>query len=144
MKKLLLIAGVLLLLVGCGEKEENTTTHKYDFTVTPMDDCVAEAREYYQEGEITIYGVCVNDINVTDEQGNQKSLKEHMDSDDKAIDANIMEITSSLQLTSVLDDGGTRIYKNDNITVIRCGTTEGNNDVYIGNSTLNYQRNFCK
>lgn len=146
MKKALLICGVLLLLVvGCGNNEEDTTvSHNYTYSVTSTDDCVAEAREYYQEDDRSIYGVCVNDIIVTDENGTQTSLRDLYNNEEQKFTESIIDMTSSLSLVSTLDDGGTKIYKNDDLTVIECNTTEGNKDVYIGNKDLTYHEIFCQ
>lgn len=40
-------------------------------------------------------------------------------------------------------DGGTIKYTNDDFTVIKCKTIEGNNDYYFGPSDMKYKEGFC-
>lgn len=61
------------------------------------------------------------------------------------------EIISEMELAGSLYDGGTKIYKsgnskkylNDDLTIIRCHTLDGNRDVYIGDDSMQYEEGFC-
>lgn len=56
----------------------------------------------------------------------------------------IKDLTSNMKIDRVLKDGGTTIYKNNKLTIIKCKTLDGNKDIYIGNNKLKYQDDFCK
>ena len=66
-------------------------------------------------------------------------LKEYLEGETDAID----NIIKTLKLEDTLLDGGTQIYKG-NITLIKCNTLDGNNDIYIGNKDMKFKQNFCK
>lgn len=57
---------------------------------------------------------------------------------------NIDDLIMDKDLVDKLKDGGTTIYKNEQVTVIKCHTLDGNNDIYVGNKNLNYNMNYCE
>ena len=44
----------------------------------------------------------------------------------------------------ILDDGEITVYRTENLSLIRCNTTKGNKDVYLGDENLSYKDNYCK
>ena len=41
-------------------------------------------------------------------------------------------------------DGGSIMYKNNDIAILKCNTVSGNKDIYIGKSNLRYESDYCK
>lgn len=62
------------------------------------------------------------------------------------------EILNEMEIYAELNDGGTKIYRNnnnlkyfnDNYIIIKCNTIDNNKDIYIGDSTMKYVQSFCK
>lgn len=60
------------------------------------------------------------------------------------------KIFNEMAIYAELNDGGTKIYRNnnsnffnDNYTIIKCHTIDGNKDIYIGDSTMKHIQSFC-
>lgn len=63
-------------------------------------------------------------------------------------DITIEDFVSKLKEDVVYYDGGTRVYKNNDVFVedlelVKCKTLDGNKDVYVGPSGMDYRHNFC-
>ena len=62
------------------------------------------------------------------------------------------EILDEMKLYGELNDGGTKIYKDngsrkyfsDSYTIIKCNTVDGNRDIYIGDNDMLMEEGFCK
>ena len=74
------------------------------------------------------------------------SLKKALEKHKITID----EIVSNLTLEETYEDGGSTIYKDNEIeysngiSILKCNTTDGNKDVYIGHAAIKYDKAFCK
>jgi hypothetical protein len=44
----------------------------------------------------------------------------------------------------VCKDGGSILYKNKDFSLLKCNTLAGNKDVYIGHTSMKYEKNYCK
>ncbi len=81
------------------------------------------------------------------------SLKDYIISHDNDLDKVMNDLTSHLKVKVALKDGGTIIYEaddkkifNEDITVIKCHTEDGNEDIYFGknmNTTNAFKNGAC-
>lgn len=131
-KKIILGFILIISLSGC-EKEITNINYK------TIDECSNKPELLLNDSEINIYTYCLNDMNVNVGETTLK-LDEYISSNDNWFE----NIISKLDNVDTIYDGGTKIYKGDNITVIKCNTLDGNKDVYIGNEDLEFKQNFCK
>ena len=83
----------------------------------------------------------LDEFYVYDDNNNKHPLKEYAKTW-QSLDDIVKHITSSLSLYGELNDGGTKIYKSEkeNATIVVCHTTTGNNDIYIGDYHLEYDK----
>ncbi len=91
--------------------------------------CTGEYQEYYQKNNQKIYLYCLNKLSIN----NNISLNNYIDK--MGIDTLIKKIPNIKKY--ILFDGGTEEYHNEEITIIKCNTLEGNHDIYIGPSDMN-------
>ena len=72
--------------------------------------------------------------------GMRYSLKEFVKSDGE-----FGEITSLLGDGISYDDGGSMLYSSDeyDLSVLMCGTLDGNKDIYVGDYTMYYDNTMC-
>ena len=61
-------------------------------------------------------------------------------------DGEFSEITSLLGEGISYDDGGSMLYSSDeyDLSVLVCGTLDGNKDIYVGDYTMYYDNTMCK
>ena len=73
--------------------------------------------------------------------GKRYTLKEFVKSDGE-----FSEITSLLGEGISYDDGGSMLYSSDeyDLSVLVCGTLDGNKDIYVGDYTMYYDNAMCK
>ncbi len=145
------IGGVLLeksmLTVKKEEKEDNNTNEK----VVSIYDIEPIVKEYSTIDKSKVYLYNTNEIEIKKDNENIK-LSEYLKSY-KNRDDLFKSIEKELELVNSLNDGGTNIYKskdnsmfNKDITIIKCNTTEGNKDIYIGeymNTTTAFENGAC-
>lgn len=127
-------------------KEDNGITNTYinDYKLElNINDNNVKVNKYYSKNNIDVYLVGLDDISLIRESS-VISLKYHFQNVNQTFEKSIDDIISVLNLVSTLRDGGTKIYKNDDITLIKCNTTNGNKDVYIGDETLEYKQDYCQ
>ena len=63
----------------------------------------------------------------------------------------IDELIDEMDLIAELNDGGTKIYQSNgnnkyfskDYKIVKCNTVDGNKDIYIGNSEMEFQESFC-
>ena len=74
-------------------------------------------------------------------EGLKYTLKEFVKSDGE-----FSEITSLLGEGISYDDGGSMLYSSDeyDLSVLMCGTLDGNKDIYVGDYTMYYDYTMCK
>ena len=95
--------------------------------------------EYYQYEEQKVYLVCLDEIKLDD-----ATLKDYFSKTYQTFDDSINNLTNSMKLVDTYKDGGTKLYKNDSIALIKCNTIDGNKVIYIGYINLEYEESFCK
>lgn len=107
--------------------------------ITKTKDCDNKVIEYYQYEEQKVYLVCLDEIKLDD-----ATLKDYFSKTYQTFDDSINNLINSMKLVDTYKDGGTKLYKNDSIALIKCNTIDGNKDIYIGDTNLEYEESFCK
>lgn len=107
--------------------------------ITKTKDCDNKVIEYHQYEEGKVYLVCLDDIKLND-----VSLKDYFFKTYQTFNDSINSLINNMKLIDTYKDGGTKLYKNDTISIIKCNTIDGNKDIYIGDTNLEYQENYCK
>ena len=107
--------------------------------ITKTNDCDNKVIEYYKYEEQKVYLVCLDEIKLDD-----ATLKDYFSKTYQTFDDSINNLTNSMKLVDTYKDGGTKLYKNDSIALIKCNTIDGNKDIYIGDINLEYEESFCK
>lgn len=131
MKKAILLTLLILSLSGCQKDNDKLQADGYEITPVGSTEC-SNKTPYYIGDERTIYLACYEDINLTKE--NKKiSLSEYLTQN--SLDSFISKLDKETKSTT-LKDGGTKIYKSDDLTIIVCNKMLDNNkmskDIYIG------------
>ena len=146
MKKNLLLIISIFLLTGCNLKTVSTPLPSINNPNDVIDNnSNDEATCNYKPKLLTmhdtrkIYTYCLNDIELTIDNKNI-NLKDYIKSNKKSIE----KIIDTLEFEKAFDDGGTTIYKNDKIKLIKCNKIDGNKDIYIGKKDMKFKQNFCK
>ena len=83
--------------------------------------------------------MCLDDIKLND-----VTLKDYFSKTYQTFNDSINSLINNMELIDTYKDGGTKLYKNDTISIIKCNTIDGNKDIYIGDINLEYQENYCK
>lgn len=121
----------LICLTGC---QDNVT----DIRLNMNNDCNNKARLILKQKDRNIYTYCLDNMKIIIGD-KEENLKTFIETDDKAID----KIIDTLELEEIYLDGGTKLYKGDNLTLVKCHTLDGNKDVYIGDQNMEFKQNFC-
>ena len=109
-------------------KEIENNDEEYNFVLKKSDNCSSSSL-YYADLNIKVYTYCLSNILV-----NNKELSSYFESNNNIID----DIDATLDYRGLLGNG-TMIFNGSNIRMYRCK----NKDVYIGESGLEYQNDFC-
>ena len=135
MKKLILnivvCTFIVLLITGCEKQITGIDTNI-------KTNCNFKAELLLKQKDKNIYTYCLESATIN-LNNRTVSLKKYIENEKDAID----KIIGTLELKESFSDGGTNIYRGDNITVIKCNTLDGNKDIYIGNENLIFKQNFC-
>ena len=130
-QRIILGGALVIFLTGC----QNEIT---GISANTNNECNHKASLLVEKDNRKIYTYCLNDttIKLNDKEIN---LKTYIEENNDAID----RIVDTLELDGTLMDGGTKIYKGENLTVVKCNKLDGNRDVYIGNQNMKFKENFC-
>ena len=107
--------------------------------ITKTNNCSNQLTEYYQHDERKVYLVCLDDINL-----DGTPLKDYFSKTYQTFDDSINNLIDDMELVDTYKDGGTKLYKSATFSLLKCNTIEGNTDIYIGDTNLEYQENYCK
>ena len=107
--------------------------------ITKTKDCNNQVIEYYQYEEQKVYLVCLDEITI-----DGATFKDYFSKTYQTFNDSINSLINDMELVDTYKDGGTKLYKNDSIALIKCNTIDGNKDIYIGDTNLEYQESFCK
>lgn len=97
----------------------------------------------YEDRKIYLAGN-INQFYVVD--GSTMILEEFISNYNRSLEDSIKMITDKLELVGTLKDGGTTIYKSKDkdVTLISCKKIGGNNNIYIGDYSLEYTDDLCE
>lgn len=78
--------------------------------------------------------------------GKKVELKNYIDGTPAEIEERINYLTSLMDETGALYDGGTKIYRSEDfdMTLVKCNNLVGNKDIYIGDFNMSFDKNMCK
>jgi len=134
---------ILMLICITGCNKNNVIS---DITFSNIDECNRKPKLLMTKDNINIYTYCINNIKVN---VNNKliDLKSYIKKNKNAIE-NIIEFLpfKTFETETVTNYAGERfeIDKNGTLSLLKCHTYDGNEDVYIGNIKMGYKNNFCK
>lgn len=117
-----------------GSQQDN-----HQIKITKTKDCDNQVIEYYQYEEQKVYLVCLDEITI-----DGATFKDYFSKTYQTFNDSIDNLTKNMEVIDTYKDGGTKLYKNDSIALIKCNTIDGNKDIYIGDTNLEYQESFCK
>lgn len=139
MKRLLCLFGVLVLVVGCSKEEVDDGAI---LSVSKDGEAVVQEFDKYleMEGQDIYMETNLEDV-YYNSNGKKYTLKEFIENDGE-----ISEITSLLGEGISYDDGGSMLYSSDeyDLSVLMCGTLNGNKDIYVGDYTMYYGDDMCQ
>lgn len=154
MRKNIILLTFIVIICCCATActEEKIELDESDFRIETKEvlNCSEENYiKYYEGNNQTIYLSCISEINLIDNNQNI-SLKKYLSKDIETMDEVLKKITNKLSAVAYAYDGGTVVYQdlqehtitNHGLTVVQCNTIDGNKDVYIGLSQMNYE-NVC-
>ena len=152
MKKIIFLFITLLLLSGCNERnlpeegtvQNNSNIKGFSLYFIPTTNCTNQVTEYLTIENRKVYLVCVDEIYLKRDNTKDMTLKYHLQNVNQTLDDSIKEIVSDISDIEYLRDGGTKIYKHSEYTIIICNTLDNNKDIYFGLNNLEYQEDYCK
>lgn len=103
--------------------------------------------EYYKNQERTIYFARnIEEFYILDKDDNGITLKNYITKTNQTFDDSIKTITDKLDMILIAKDGGTTIYKLEqlDLTMIVCNTLEGNKNIYIDRYNKQFDETMCK
>ena len=130
--KRIILAGILLIgLTGCQGKIT-------DISSNTNNECNNKAKLLVEQKDKKIYTYCLNDVTI-EINNKEENLKKFIETDEKAID----KIIDTLEFKDAFSDGGTKLYRGEKLTLVKCNTLDGNRDIYIGDQNMKFKQNFC-
>lgn len=142
---LFLIPFLCFNLVGCTQREKEILINRDDLEEDRQIRYVIMEDENGDMYKIYYYGI--DSAMITVEENNY-DFEQAILTGTLTLD----EILSEMKLYAELNDGGTKIYRDngsrkyfkDSYSIIKCNTVDGNRDIYIGNNDLLMEEEFCK
>ena len=135
MKKTILTILVCVLMVlaltGCQNNIAEVSSNTNN-------ECNHKAQLLVEQKDRKIYTYCLNDVTIKIND-KEENLKNFIETDNKAID----KIIDTLEFEDAFSDGGTKTYRGENLTLVKCNTLDGNSDIYIGDQNMEFKQNFC-
>ena len=138
--KIIIIILILIANYNIGAiigKEKSLTTNIKQINISEKTICNHKAKLYTKKDKIKIYTYCVEKIKIKTKE-KEKDLKNYLKEN------SLNNLINALKIDQIIKDGGTTIYKKNNIKLIKCNTLEGNKDIYIGTKNMPLKSNFCK
>lgn len=126
-------------------KEKNPIEISDNFEIKTIEQLNCKNKEsiYFETKEKTIYTVCIENIELKD-KNKVYPLNNLLITNDDIIE----KLISKLEFVPNYDNEGSSIYKNNNLTILKCNTKTGNKDIYIGTDMFDVNSittaNFCK
>ena len=145
-KRIFIILLVLVFLITGCSKEDNDTNYVIEVDKLELQDG-NKFNEYLVRDEKKIYFASnIREVYYT-EENKKMTLKEYIMPLYANLDDIMKNITDDLQLSDMLKDGGTAIYKSleYDITIVKCNTLVGNRDYFIGDYNMQFDEEaMCK
>jgi len=144
-KKIIVILCLIIFIVGC-QKENNKINlgklnYDYKIDLLKKDSCSNDIEEYYEINKQKIYYACLKEFYVQ-ENNHKIALKDYLENED------IKNILDEMNIINVYKDGGTKIFKSKNMTMIVCHHEKAdyniNQDIYIGDEKLEFDETYCE
>ena len=130
MKKIIYLILVLICITGCNKNDSIS-----DITFSNIDNCNKKPQLLLKKDNVNIYTYCIDNIKINI---NNKSvdLKSYIKKNKNAID-NIIEFLpfKTFETEMLTNYAGEKFEtdKNGTLSLLKCHTYDGNEDVYIGN-----------
>ena len=141
MKKIIYLILVVICITGCNKNDSIS-----DITFSNIDNCNKKPQLLLKKDNVNIYTYCIDNIKINI---NNKSvdLKSYIKKNKNAID-NIIEFLpfKTFETEMLTNYAGEKFEtdKNGTLSLLKCHTYDGNEDVYIGNVKMEFKNNFCK
>ncbi len=131
---------------SCSVKENNP--EDFDFYLMKHEGIIDLIRfkDYFTMDNRRIYlSGNIKEFYIKDPDGDL-TLKKYLSTVWQTLDDSIKNITDKLDKVDTYRDGGTTVYKSKDkdITLISCKKTDGNNNIYIGDYSLEYADDLCE
>ena len=120
------------------------SSDNFNINIKETEDCTNTLTKYYEQKEHKIYLSCLDEVYLKSENIKENTLNYYLQNTNKTFDEVIKNLVKNIDNVDYYSDGGTKIYKKDNFTILVCNTLDGNKDIYIGNKDLRYKSNYCK
>ena len=113
--------------LGKNIKLYNSNVH---FNKKITNNCTGKITKYYSDDDKNIYFYCLDKLTIN----NDIELKSYIKRVGKNITDGVDKLISKMEDVQAfkLYDGGSVEYHNSEITIVKCHTIDGNNDIYIG------------
>lgn len=137
MKKNLFRFGIIILVMAlCSLMifEMFKEKRKFEVKVNENQEKACKAKLYYEEENRKIYSYCLESIKF---KGSELKV---LLNDGMRID----DIVKNMKVVDLYKDGGSKLYRNQEISILMCQTIDGNKDIYIGNKKMKYEKDFCQ
>ena len=141
---IIIIILVFVFIIGLIPSKDKSDLETYNVNNT--------TKEYMRINNRVVYLTNLEELMLNYED-KRISLKDYIASHDNDLDKVMTDLASYLKVKTALKDGGTIIYEvddknifNEDITVIKCHTEDGNEDIYFGknmNTTNAFKNGAC-
>ena len=153
MKKLVLyILGVIILLITLLAiaksyyfDEVDIDDYQVELTKSTVNDSI-KFNKYLErdEGRIIYLASNIEEFYFYENSDKKTTLKEYAKTW-QTLDDIVKNITLNMDVYGELNDGGTKIYKSKDKTVVVCNTIPGNKDIFIGDYNMSFDsESMCK
>ena len=153
MKKLVLyILGVIILLITLLAiaksyyfDEVDIDDYQVELTKSTVNDSI-KFNKYLErdEGRIIYLASNIEEFYFYENSDKKTTLKEYAKTW-QTLDDIVKNITLNMDVYGELNDGGTKIYKSKDKTVVVCNTISGNKDIFIGDYNMSFDsESMCK
>lgn len=114
--------------------KDNSWIEDHDLTIEETSECESVTKTEIEGEGFNLYTHCINAYYGEDDLWEALHLRR--------VTRTILRDKYEPKLT--MRDGGSSVYNDEEKTIIICNNLNGNKDIHIGNSSLNYEEVFCK
>lgn len=128
-------------------KTEQLKQYAYTIDTIETTTCNQDKILYMGRENQNIYTYCLDSIQINDGT-TLTELKDFYQENNKVLE----EMINTLTLVDTYKDGGSKLYRdngdtdftNNGLSIIKCHTIDGNQDIYIGPKSMGYETTFCE